>query len=215
MDLLISKVMADELDSEPEDGIRRFHPSKLNIDNESRKILIFWIFELKKMYLLTSETIETAILIMDATFASNIWSIGQFQLICATSLFLASKYEETFYPALSEFIYLCDGLYSKNDFLEMEKTILDLMGFRLTRMNFHTYTKFSIFSYKPPERYIKVVDFIAEKLLGIKGICQRDQRKVSQLMINIIDQGFTEDISEDQSIDMSRLRTEMTEAIRE
>ena len=216
VDLLISRAMERELSNEKEDGVRRFHQSKMNIDDNSRKILIGWIHELKKVYMLTHETEELSVLILDAVFASRIWSIGQFQLVCATSLFLASKYEETYYPALSEFIYLCDGLYTKNEFLEMEKTILQLMGFRLTRMNYHSFTKFSICSYKPPEVFIKVVDFVAEKLLGVKGICQRDQQKVSKLMLNIIDKGFSDDsMNDEQSIEMRILKDEMIDAIKE
>ena len=216
VEYLISRVMDKELSLEEEDGIRRFNGSKLNIDDNSRKILIQWIHELKIVYDLTNETEELGVLIMDAVFAARIWSIGQFQLVCATSLFLASKYEETYYPSLSEFIYLCDGLYTKNEFLEMEKTILNLMGFRLTRMNFHSFTKFAIHCYKPPERFNKVVDFVAQKLLGIRGICQKDQRQVSKIMLDIIDKGFSHNSEDDdQSIDMKILKDEMINAIRE
>ena len=96
----------------------------------------------------------------------------------------------------------------------MEKSILSLVGFRLTRINFHTFSKFAIISYKPPEKYLNIVDFVAERLMKVKGICQRNQKNVYKIMIDIIDKGFKQRNSEDESIEMRVLKNEMISAIR-
>ena len=190
------KELEEELEHEEENERhpinRRCHPDKINIDEETRMCLIEWICELKDVYELTDETCETCVLLMDATFASKFWSIGQFQLICATSLFIAAKYEETFYPALSEFVFLCDGLYKREEFLKMESYILKIMDFRLTRMNFHSFAKFMVFPYSPPEDYLMCMSVVSTKLLAVKGCLHVDQIKFANNMLQIIEKGYGE-----------------------
>lgn len=193
---------------------RRCDPDKINIDEEARMCLIEWVCELKDVYELTDETCETSVLLMDVTFASKFWSIGQFQLICATSLFIAAKYEETFYPALSEFVFLCDGLYKREEFLKMESYIVKIMDFRLTRMNFHSFAKFTVFPYSPPEDYLTCMSVVATKLLAVKGCLLVDQIKFANIMLQIIEKGYSEDAintddadSETKDLTASMIRT--------
>ena len=48
-------------------------------------------------------------------------------------MFLASKYEEIYPPELSDFVYISDFAYTKEDIIKMEKDILKELSFNLGR----------------------------------------------------------------------------------
>ena len=50
---------------------------------------------------------------------------SRLQLLGITSLWIASKYEETYnVPKITDIVYVCDNAYNKEDVLEMEGFIL-------------------------------------------------------------------------------------------
>ena len=57
---------------------------------------------------------------------------NKLQLVGVTAMFVACKYEEVFPPACSDFVFVSDKLYSREEILRMEGLILSTLGFELT-----------------------------------------------------------------------------------
>lgn len=54
------------------------------------------------------------------------------QLVGVTAMLLASKYEEIWAPEVRDFVYISDKAYTREQILEMEKQMLNTLGFHLT-----------------------------------------------------------------------------------
>lgn len=54
------------------------------------------------------------------------------QLVGVTAMLLASKYEEIWAPEVRDFVYISDKAYTREQILDMEKQMLNTLGFHLT-----------------------------------------------------------------------------------
>ena len=54
-----------------------------------------------------------------------------------TCFFIASKFEDKFPPELTQLIFYCDNIYSKEDILLKETKVLLILGFNLVSVNSH------------------------------------------------------------------------------
>ncbi len=64
-----------------------------------------------------------------------------------TALLIASKYEEIYPPELKDFVFITDKAYTKEDVLQMEYQILNILSFDITFPTTHRFI----------ERYMKLV----------------------------------------------------------
>ena len=53
----------------------------------------------------------------------------QLQLVGVTAMFVASKYEEMYVPAIEDFVYMTDNTYTKSEIRQMEISILKTLNF--------------------------------------------------------------------------------------
>jgi hypothetical protein len=51
------------------------------------------------------------------------------QLVGATALYIASKYDERCPPVIDDFCYICDDAYNQQDIIRMEKELLQKLNF--------------------------------------------------------------------------------------
>lgn len=58
---------------------------------------------------------------------------SQLQLVGVTAMFIASKYEEMYAPDIGDFVFITDTTYSKQEILQMEKSILKSLDFNLSK----------------------------------------------------------------------------------
>ena len=58
-------------------------------------------------------------------------SLGKLQLVGATALFIAAKYEEINCPSLQEIVYMVDGGYTAEEILKAERFMLGMLQFEL------------------------------------------------------------------------------------
>jgi hypothetical protein len=68
-------------------------------------------------------------------------------LVGVTSLLIASKYEEIYPPELKDFVFITDKAYNKEDVLQMEYNILNILSFDITFPTIHRFL----------ERYMKIL----------------------------------------------------------
>lgn len=98
-----------------------------------RMILVDWIADVQTSFNLLPETFYLAISIIDQYLQLNS-TIGRdnLQLVGATAMFIAAKYEEVVLPSLQDVIYICDNFYTKVDILKMEMDIAKKLDFKFS-----------------------------------------------------------------------------------
>ncbi|EAY18968.1 Cyclin, N-terminal domain containing protein [Trichomonas vaginalis G3] len=168
-------------------------PYQIQIDFESRSKLIEWLNELVEIYKLQPETLYIAVNMIDLYILKNVVPIGSYQLLAATSLYTATKYNETNYPALSEFIYLCDGLYSRSNFIEMEHNILKFCHYSLSLISYTTVAYAMIAKDNPPEDFVDYLINFSRKTLLTKGITLMKPTEVAKSILDLMENGFNVD----------------------
>jgi cyclin B len=85
------------------------------------------------------ETLFLTVSIIDRYLRKVQMSRAKLQLLGATALLLASKYEEIYPFAVSELVFLCDGTYSKEDFIAFETHVLQALGYKITVPSEHSF----------------------------------------------------------------------------
>lgn len=96
-----------------------------------RAILIDWMVEVQENFELNHETLYLGVKMVDRYLSLTPSSKSQLQLIGATALFLACKFDERLPPAVQDFLYICDDAYSRQELLAMEITMLKVLNFEL------------------------------------------------------------------------------------
>lgn len=102
------------------------------INPRMRSVLIDWINEVHYQFKLLPETYFMAIGLIDRYLQEDS-SVARknLQLVGATALFVAAKYEELYPPVLADFVYITDNTYSEHQVIEMEKRMLCALRFEL------------------------------------------------------------------------------------
>lgn len=99
-----------------------------------RTVLINWMIEVHINFKLLLETLHLAVAIVDRYLQLN-KQIGRdtLQLVGATAIWIAGKYEDIYILDLKDLVYICDNTFSKKQFLKMECVILEKLEFNLGR----------------------------------------------------------------------------------
>lgn len=97
-----------------------------------RAVLINWLIGVHRSFRLTAETLYLCVSIVDRFLATERVEKSQLQLLGAAAFFVASKFEEVYYPDVKDLATICDNIYSKKDILRMEMRILKVLDFQLS-----------------------------------------------------------------------------------
>ena len=111
-----------------------------HINKDMRSVLIDWLVEVCVKFKLTPDTLYLTVSLIDRVLKEHEIVRQNFQLLGAACIFIASKYEEIHPVKLRNLVYICNGSYSKEKILKMEKKILDLLKFRITVPTAHSFS---------------------------------------------------------------------------
>ncbi len=129
---LIVPMLTEPTKHNPESADRRL-PSKKQITDEMRKVVVEWMLEVSHRSTMKRETVFMAVRLFDCGLAGmKEVGITNVQLLATTAMFMSAKYEEIYPESLNKFLDYTLNSYMKHDILMMEEKILTLMGFRLT-----------------------------------------------------------------------------------
>uniref|UniRef100_A0A1A9UVW7 Cyclin N-terminal domain-containing protein n=1 Tax=Glossina austeni TaxID=7395 RepID=A0A1A9UVW7_GLOAU len=118
---------------------------QLVIKPNMRAILIDWIYEVHINFKLVTETFQLAVSIIDQ-YLQIVYDLvrSKLQLVGATALFIACKYEEVHPPALYDFVYITKDTYTAYQIRQMELKILKTINYNLSRpLPIHFLQRFS------------------------------------------------------------------------
>ncbi|XP_041972822.1 G2/mitotic-specific cyclin-B3 isoform X2 [Aricia agestis] len=104
-----------------------------------RALLVDWMVEVQESFELNHETLYLAVKLVDLYLTKSSKTQAEkdqltkeeLQLLGASALFIASKYDERIPPLVDDFLYICDGAYTLNQLLKMEMNILRVIDYDL------------------------------------------------------------------------------------
>lgn len=102
-----------------------------NLKWSYRRILLDWLIEVHNRFQLLPETLYLTVNIIDRFLSKKTIVLDKFQLVGASALFIASKYEEINCPTLKEIVYMVNGTYTREDVIEAERYIIDTLEFEI------------------------------------------------------------------------------------
>ncbi|KAL0254634.1 B-type cyclin [Diplodia seriata] len=115
----------------------RMRPNPFYMDNQSeiqwsmRSVLMDWLVQVHHRFTLLPETLFLAVNYVDRFLSCKVVSLGKLQLVGATAIFVAAKYEEINCPSVSEIVYMVDGGYTIDEILKAERFMLSMLQFEL------------------------------------------------------------------------------------
>lgn len=109
----------------------RYMDQQQEIQWSMRAVLIDWVVQVHQRFSLLPETLFLTINYIDRFLSCKIVSLAKLQLVGATALFVAAKYEEVNCPTIQEIIYMVDGGYSVEELLKAERFMLSMLQFEL------------------------------------------------------------------------------------
>ncbi|KAF3009953.1 hypothetical protein E8E13_011163 [Curvularia kusanoi] len=96
-----------------------------------RSVLMDWLVQVHNRFTLLPETLFLAVNYVDRFLSAKVVSLGKLQLVGATALFVAAKYEEINCPSVQEIVYMVDGAYTADEVLKAERFMLSMLNFEL------------------------------------------------------------------------------------
>ena len=96
-----------------------------------RAVLMDWIIQVHHRFSLLPETLYLCVNYIDRFLSCKVVSLGKLQLVGATAIFIAAKYEEIDCPSIQEIVYMVDGGYTVDEILKAERFMLSMLQFEL------------------------------------------------------------------------------------
>jgi len=103
------------------------------ITEKMRAVLVDWLVEVQMQFKLLQETLFLTVNTIDRFLAvegKNVFK-SRLQLVGVAAMFLVSKIEEVYAPAVSDFVYITDNAYSGAEIRNMELQIIRALDFDL------------------------------------------------------------------------------------
>ena len=109
------------------------------IDESMRAVLIDWLINVQVQFKLVPETLYLAVSLVDRYLEKAEVVRTKLQLVGVTALFVAAKYEEVWAPRVSDFVSVCDNLYSRQEIVQMEQDLLNKLQYRISMPTAYTF----------------------------------------------------------------------------
>jgi len=106
--------------------------NQTDINDKMRAILIDWLVDVHIKFKLMPETLYLTVNLIDRFLETKQVTRKHLQLVGVTAMLIASKYEEIWAPEVRDFVYISDRAYSRDQILNMEKIMLNVLRFNLT-----------------------------------------------------------------------------------
>lgn len=109
--------------------VKPYFAKQKQITADMRSVLVDWMVEVQENFELNHETLYLAVKLVDLYLQKKTVTREILQLIGATALLVAAKFDERHPPYVDDFLYICDDAYNRNEILTMERRILHVIGF--------------------------------------------------------------------------------------
>ena len=97
-----------------------------------RGITVDWVIEIHNKLALSPQTLFITVNLLDRYLDKVQIDKSKLQLVASSCMLIASKYEDINPPVVNDFVYFCDNSYSREEFLNMEMSILNTLEFAIS-----------------------------------------------------------------------------------
>lgn len=111
--------------------LSNYMEQQTDINAKMRAILIDWLIEVAMKYRLRPETLFLTVNIIDRYLSQVKVVRKKLQLLGVVAMFIASKFEEIDPPRVTDFVYITDNTYTKEDIFQWECQVLATLEFRI------------------------------------------------------------------------------------
>ncbi|KAL5743656.1 hypothetical protein ACOSQ2_026772 [Xanthoceras sorbifolium] len=136
--------------------------SQTQINEKMRAILVDWLIDVHLKFELSPETLYLTINIIDRFLSVKIVPRKELQLVGMSATLMASKYEEIWAPEVNDLVCIADRVYTHEQILMMEKTILAKLEWTLTVPTHYVFLVRFIKASIPDQETENMVYFLAE-----------------------------------------------------
>ncbi|XP_018916956.1 G2/mitotic-specific cyclin-B3 isoform X2 [Bemisia tabaci] len=105
--------------------------NQTSINADMRAVLVDWMVEVQETFELNHETLYLAVKMVDLYLGQVSIKKTLLQLVGATAMFIACKYDERIPPSIEDFHYICAEEYKITDILAMEINMIKTLNFDL------------------------------------------------------------------------------------
>lgn len=116
---------------EGEFPVRDYIADQPVISKWMRSLLVDWMVEVQESFELNHETLYLAVKLVDLYLGERQLSKEKLQLLGAAALFIACKFDERIPPYIDDFLYICDGAYTRKELIEMERNVFRAVNYNL------------------------------------------------------------------------------------
>lgn len=96
-----------------------------------RSVLMDWLVQVHHMFCLLPETLFLTVNYIDRFLSVKAVPLGKLQLVGATALFVAAKYEDIDCPSVQDIVYTVNSGYSVHEILQAARFMLSILHFEL------------------------------------------------------------------------------------
>jgi len=96
-----------------------------------RGILIDWLVQVHARFRLLPETLFLCVNYIDRFLSLKAVSLQKLQLVGATALLIASKFEEIQCPSIAEIVFMVDNTYTAEEIIKAERYMIAMLSFDL------------------------------------------------------------------------------------
>uniref|UniRef100_A0A7R9XMB7 Cyclin N-terminal domain-containing protein n=1 Tax=Polyblepharides amylifera TaxID=1486889 RepID=A0A7R9XMB7_9CHLO len=128
-----------------------------DISHAMRGILVDWMVEVAEEYKLSSDTLFLTVNLIDRILSQYTCARSTLQLVGITCMLIAAKYEEIYAPNVDDFCYITDNTYARLQVLEMERKVLNMLGYNVGTPTVKTFAR----------RYLRVAESTMDDRLDL------------------------------------------------
>ena len=155
------------------------------ITNKMRSILVDWLVSVHCQYRLSPETLYLTINIIDRYLNKVAVPRTKLQLVGATALLIASKYEEIYAPQVQDMVAICDNIYQRQEIVQMETSILGELGYMISVPTAHTFLVRYLKAGHADEKIAQIACYILEGTLLSYSLLQFRPSKLAAAAVLI------------------------------
>jgi len=136
-----------------------------HINEKMRAINVDWIIEVHLKFKLVPETLYLTVNLIDRYLELETVERSRLQLVGATALLIASKYEEIYPPELRDLVSCTGEAYTKEEIIAMEERMLKALQYKVTIASTHCFLVRYLRAAHADRRMVWLAAYIAERTL--------------------------------------------------
>lgn len=152
-----------------------------------RSVLVDWMVEVQENFELNHETLYLAVKLVDRYLSRAACPKARLQLVGATALFVACKFDERCPPSVRDFLYICDDAYSHDELIGMEAQLLKALDYELgVPLSYRFLRRYARCGQLPLETLTLARYVLESSLLDYTLVDQRESRLAAAALLQAL-----------------------------